>query len=96
MENAVVIGASDLSELITSAVREGILQAVPAPMEAGERLLSERELGNLTGIARPTLQRLRRAGQLPFLKIGKSIRYRQSDVERVMRSYAAGRMQGGM
>jgi predicted DNA-binding transcriptional regulator AlpA len=47
-----------------------------------DELLSDREVAILTGRARPTLQKDRIRGTgIPFCKVGRSIRYRRSDVE---------------
>lgn len=46
-------------------------------------LLSDREVSTLVGRARPTLQKDRlRGDDIPFVKIGRLVRYRRSDVER--------------
>lgn len=42
------------------------------------RGLSERWMKSIM-----TLKRMEKAGQLPFLKIGKDVLYRMSDVERI-------------
>ncbi len=47
-----------------------------------ERLLSEKEVEQIYGITRRWLQKKRCAGGGPiFIKIGKSVRYRISDIE---------------
>jgi len=47
-----------------------------------EKLLSQRELRNLLSQSDSTLERWRREGKGPrFIKIGRSVRYRESDVE---------------
>jgi predicted DNA-binding transcriptional regulator AlpA len=46
-------------------------------------LLSDREVSALIGRARPTLQKDRLRGDgIPFVRIGRLVRYRRSDVER--------------
>ena len=46
-------------------------------------LLSDREVAALISRARPTLQKDRlRGGGIPFVKLGRQVRYRRSDVER--------------
>jgi predicted DNA-binding transcriptional regulator AlpA len=50
---------------------------------APDALLSDRDLEALTGRARPTLQKDRLYGKgIPFIKIGRLVRYRRSDVDR--------------
>jgi predicted DNA-binding transcriptional regulator AlpA len=47
-----------------------------------ENLLSDRDLSRLTGRSRSTLQKDRLAGtSIPFIRIGRLVRYRLSDVE---------------
>jgi predicted DNA-binding transcriptional regulator AlpA len=44
-------------------------------------LLSDREVERITGRARSTLQKDRVTGRgIPFVRLGKLVRYRQSDV----------------
>jgi predicted DNA-binding transcriptional regulator AlpA len=44
-------------------------------------LLSDREVERITGRARSTLQKDRVSGRgIPFLRLGRLVRYRQSDV----------------
>jgi predicted DNA-binding transcriptional regulator AlpA len=47
-----------------------------------EPLFSDREVEKITGRARSTLQKDRVAGTgIPFIRLGRLVRYRQSDVE---------------
>jgi predicted DNA-binding transcriptional regulator AlpA len=47
-----------------------------------EKLLSDRDLSQLTGRSRSSLQKDRLTGNtMPFLRIGRLVRYRLSDVE---------------
>jgi predicted DNA-binding transcriptional regulator AlpA len=46
-----------------------------------DRLLSDREVSQITGRARSTLQKDRVSGtSIPFVRIGALVRYRESDV----------------
>jgi hypothetical protein len=46
-----------------------------------DQLLSDRDVQKITGRARSTLQKDRLAGiGIPFVRIGRLVRYRQSDV----------------
>ena len=50
-------------------------------------LLSDREVASITGRARSTLQKDRKqGGGLPYIRLGKQVRYRRSDVERWLES----------
>lgn len=54
-----------------------------------ERLLTEDEVAEWLGISPLTLRKWRclRTHELPFVKIGKTIRYRESDVLRFLESH---------
>ena len=47
-----------------------------------DRLLNDHEVADITGRARSTLQKDRLFGTgIPFVRIGRLVRYRQSDVD---------------
>ena len=51
------------------------------------KYLTEQDVADLTGRALPTLQKDRRYGRgIPYLKIGRQVRYKISDVEQFMDS----------
>jgi predicted DNA-binding transcriptional regulator AlpA len=56
-----------------------------------DRLLSDREVSQITGRARSTLQkdRVAGAGPIPWVYVGRLVRYRQSDVEAYIASLPA-------
>jgi excisionase family DNA binding protein len=58
-----------------------------------DTLLTDREVGELLGVSRTTLWRLRRTGNLPFGKVGREFRYRQSEVLEWVRKGEAGSRQ---
>ena len=45
------------------------------------RLVSRNELSTRWSFSKETLKRREKSGLLPFLKIGKEVRYRLSDIE---------------
>jgi predicted DNA-binding transcriptional regulator AlpA len=52
-----------------------------------DQLLSDREVEKITGRARSTLQKDRLAGRsIPFVRFGRLVRYRQSDVNAFLAS----------
>lgn len=92
MQNAVVIDVADLRQMIAEAVRDGVQQALPSePIQTAETLITENELRQVTGLSHPTVMRLRKQGKLPFLRVGKSIRFRLSEVTAAMESQASRR-----
>jgi excisionase family DNA binding protein len=53
-------------------------------------LLSDHEVANITGRSRSTLQKDRLVGGgIPFVRFGRMIRYRRSDVERYLTAMPA-------
>ena len=44
-----------------------------------DELLTTEEAMTLAKVSRPTLHRWKKAGLIPFIKIGKNVRYRKSD-----------------
>tara|TARA_R110001606_G_scaffold88748_3_gene199885 strand:+ start:2266 stop:2451 length:186 start_codon:yes stop_codon:yes gene_type:complete len=49
----------------------------------GIKLLSRGQVADLLGVCTRTLRRWEQAGRLPCIKIGRSIRYRSLDVEKL-------------
>jgi predicted DNA-binding transcriptional regulator AlpA len=50
-----------------------------------DQLLSDREVEKITGRARSTLQKDRvSGGGIPFIRLGRLVRYRQSDVTKFL------------
>jgi hypothetical protein len=47
------------------------------------QLLSRRHLASRWAVSKETLKRRERAGKLPFLKIGRDIRYRLAVIEQI-------------
>ena len=51
--------------------------------ETTPQLLTRRHLASRWAVSKETLQRHERAGKLPFLKLGRDVRYRLSDIEQI-------------
>jgi hypothetical protein len=54
-----------------------------APLNRASRLLTRKELSGRWQLSTETLKRRERCGLLPFLKLGKGVRYRLSDIQRL-------------
>ena len=55
--------------------------------QSADRLLDDREVSEITGRARSTLQKDRLAGSgIPFVRLGRLVRYRQSDINAFLAS----------
>jgi predicted DNA-binding transcriptional regulator AlpA len=48
-----------------------------------KQLLSRRQLAARWGVSKETLKRREKAGQLPFLKLGKVVRYWLANIEQI-------------
>jgi hypothetical protein len=46
-----------------------------------EQMLSRRHLADRWALSKETLKRREKAGLLPFLKLGRDVRYRLADIE---------------
>ncbi len=65
--------------------------AVPAPVGQGSELIDEAKLAATLRVSRATLQSWRYAGKGPrYMKIGRLIRYRTSDVDTYLRAQTRG------
>lgn len=51
-------------------------------MSTNQALVTTEELANYLGVSVRTVQRLTAAGSLPHYKVGRSVRYRSTDIER--------------
>jgi hypothetical protein len=61
-------------------------QAVDSKMQklnTKEQMLSRRHLAARWAVSKETLKRREKAGTLPFLKLGKAVRYWLTDIEQI-------------
>lgn len=58
------------------------------PTQSGNQLLTTAQLSAELGIARQTLNNWRCTGRfgLPFIRVGRAVRYRRADVEAFLRA----------
>ena len=78
--------ASALEERLVPVVRRAVEDALPAVVRraALPRYLSKAELAELTGWSPRKVDYLRERGRLPYVKVGRSVRFRTDDVERLL------------
>ena len=57
------------------------------------KLYTEEDVLKMTGLGRVTLWRLRKAGKLPYRKIGVRIRYGQDDIDAFLENVKVGKKQ---
>jgi hypothetical protein len=61
------------------------------PPDGAVRLLTRKELSGRWQLSTETLKRRERCGLLPFLKLGRGVRYRLSDIEHLEAEATIGR-----
>lgn len=71
-----------------AALGFGKADAAPSAATVDERWLTSRELAALTGIGDTTWEALARRGEVPHVRVGKALRFRESDVRAALRDRA--------
>ena len=57
------------------------------PTMGGERLLTDKQLGDFLHVSRKTLQIYRKEKLLPYIELKGKCLYRESDIERILRKH---------
>lgn len=78
---SITVSVSDLREWILELIAEQKQQALPIEDEV---LLTAKETAKKLGVDESTLWRWDRSGYLKKIKIGNVIRYRESDILKIM------------
>ena len=65
---------TSLADLIADAVTERLADRVSQPPQ-NEQLVDEPEMARRLNVSQPTLQRMRVAGDVPFIQLGRRIAY---------------------
>lgn len=88
-----ILPADELRKLVREASREAtetsVAEALASALtdaQAPKTWLTNREAQEYLGLSRPTLQRYRSMGILPYSKIEGSIYYKRSDLEALLES----------
>lgn len=82
----------NLEKVIRQIVRDEIAEikkesAPPVSVkEKQESLLTSKEACEFLRCSKPTLSRWKNAGIVPHVRIGRNIRYRKSDIEKILKS----------
>ncbi len=89
MEKLVLLNENDLDQLLRRAVFQAIGELretdLPKPTKPEpEKLLTTAEACELLRCSRPTLHRWKRDGLIPFVRIGTNIRYKESDLKKLI------------
>lgn len=75
MEQMIVLNRQDLKDLIKEFASEATHNE-----KKTEIFLTTEEACHMAKISRPTLHRWKKSGLIPYVKIGKNVRYRQSEL----------------
>lgn len=75
----ITVDASELMKFF-----EAVSKRVAVPEE--DRLLTTEEACKMAQVSRPTLHRWKKAGIIPYVKVGKNVRYKYSDLMAAMES----------
>lgn len=68
---------------------DAVSKRVTVP-EPEDKLLTTEEACQMAKVSRPTLHRWKKAGIIPHIKIGKSVRYKHSDLMKVLKTGKGG------
>ena len=82
----IVTSKPELARLIEESVARGVAESIPEEDTTKEWLTNPEALEFLQ-VSRPTLQRLRSSGKLPFSKVGSKLYYRRTDLERLLEEH---------
>ena len=78
------LNKEDLEEVIKNAMKGRT--TIPLKKEETDALLTTDEACQRLRCSKPTLHRWKKAGIIPFLRIGSNIRYRESDIKKLIDS----------
>jgi excisionase family DNA binding protein len=74
----------DIKKIVNDIINELKIGEKPIEEKKEERLLTTSEACELLRCSKPTLHRWKKAGLVPFLKIGVNVRYRESDLKKII------------
>ena len=72
---------------LQSLIEEAVYKATTSIDIGNYKLITENELSKRLGLSKVTLHKLRKEGNIPFCKIGRTIRYNYSEVVKTMNNY---------
>ena len=85
MEKVYLLKEVELNQMITNAVTEALeLFTPPTQEKKEEELLTTNEACKLLRCSKPTLHRWKQEGIIPHVRIGVNIRYRKSDLNKLI------------
>lgn len=89
MEKLVLLNENDLDQLLRRAVFQAIGELretdLPKPTKPEpEKLYTTAEACEILRCSKPTLHRWKKAGIIPFVRLGVNIRYKESDLKKLL------------
>lgn len=84
----VTINGGQLIEAIDYAINKKIKHL---EQTEEEKMLTTEEACKAANISRPTLHRWKKAGIIPYVKIGKNVRYKHSDLMELLKTGKGGK-----
>jgi len=88
MEQIYLLKEADLDQLLKRAVFQAIGELretdLPKPKPEPEKLYTTAEACEILRCSKPTLHRWKKAGIIPFVRLGVNIRYKESDLKKLL------------
>jgi excisionase family DNA binding protein len=88
MEQIYLLKDADLDQLLKRAVFQAIGELretdLPKPKPEPEKLYTTAEACEILRCSKPTLHRWKKAGIIPFVRLGVNIRYKESDLKKLL------------
>jgi excisionase family DNA binding protein len=88
MEQIYLSSEIDIKKIVIDIVNEMRKNEQPT-VEAEkpeERLLTTNEACEFLRCSKPTLHRMKKNGTIPFIRLGSNIRYKQTDLEKLIKT----------
>jgi len=83
-ELMVLTSETDLKKIVGEVIKELKKQEEPKEEKKEEKLYTANEACAFLRCSKPTLHRWKRDGLISFIKIGTNIRYRESDLKKIV------------
>ncbi len=86
MEQIYLTSETDIKKLVIDIVNELKKSEKPIEERPSERLLTTNEACEFLRCSKPTLHRMKKNGTIPFIRLGSNIRYKQTDLEKLIKT----------
>lgn len=79
----ILTSENDLKKIVADVISE-LQKLEPSEQKKEEKLFTSNEACEILRCSKPTLHRWKREGLIDHVRIGRNIRYRESDIEKIM------------